>query len=176
MNNKFITLRTVITLEQLCVLLSESEFRHNTSLHAKADSRLNGKPMSDHFFAVFVFDAVSKNDGSLVLRVISTTVVGIQRYTTKRLGYQGIFPQEKAMPLVMDTLRAHFRAEEEDLRDRLKVAFIGGRSLLRWTKDFVNGAGDLADPPEFIIKDPDLADLERLFSERATDPGIEDVD
>jgi hypothetical protein len=28
---------------------------------------------------------------------------------------------------------------------------------------FSNGAGDLADSPEFVIADPELAELEKLF-------------
>jgi hypothetical protein len=65
----------------------------------------------------------------------------------------------------MDTLRAHYRAQQQDAMERLQS--VGAGLPLRWTKDFPNGAGDLADPPEFIIADPDLAELEKLFSARS---------
>ncbi len=47
----------------------------------------------------------------------------------------------------------------------------GSKLPLRWTKNFTNGAGDLASPPEIVIADPDLAELEKLFS--APDPRFE---
>jgi hypothetical protein len=33
----------------------------------------------------------------------------------------------------------------------------------RWRNDFPNGAGDLPEPPEFVISDPDLKVLDKLF-------------
>lgn len=66
-----------------------------------------------------------------------------------------------ASRILSDTLRAHFRAKQEDLNERLTS--ISSAHQLRWTKDFPNGAGDLANRPEFVIDDPDLADLEKLF-------------
>ena len=62
----------------------------------------------------------------------------------------------------METLRAHFRAQQEDTLERFMS--VGSALPLRWTKNFPNGAGDLASPPEFIMADPDLAELEKLFS------------
>jgi len=41
---------------------------------------------------------------------------------------------------------------------------VGSTLPLRWTKSSPNGAGDLASPPEFMIADPDLEELEKLFS------------
>ena len=41
---------------------------------------------------------------------------------------------------------------------------IGSTFAPPWTRNFPNGAGDLASPPEFIIADPDLVQLEKLFS------------
>jgi hypothetical protein len=159
MNTRLITLRTIFESDDVFRLLEEPEFAHNTSLHAARDI----KPFSDHFLAIFVFEAESQYDGSLLLRAISTTVVGIQRYTTKRLQHQGIYvatnPDEH--PILPGTLRAHFHAREEDLRERLNS--IWGPKL-RWTKEFPNGAGDLASPTEFVISDPDLTALEKLFS------------
>jgi hypothetical protein len=62
----------------------------------------------------------------------------------------------------MDTLRAHFRAQQEDTVERFK--YVGSGIRPPWTKHFPNGASDLSGPPEFIIADADLAELENLFS------------
>jgi hypothetical protein len=75
----------------------------------------------------------------------------------------------KANPLLLETLKAHFRARQEDLEERLTA--VPRPYSLRWTRDFPNGAGDLANRPAFVIADPDLADLEKLFS--APDPRSE---
>ena len=159
MNTKLITLRTIFESADVLKLLKEPEFEHNIPLQAVRDV----KPLSDHFLAIFVFEAESQYDGSLLLRAISTTVVGIQRYTTKRLRYQGIYvavnPSEH--PVLSDTLRSHFRAQEQDLRERMNATW---GPKLRWTKDFPNGAGDLTSLAEFVINDPDLDALENLFS------------
>ena len=50
---------------------------------------------------------------------------------------------------------------------------VGSALPPRWTKKFPNGADDLANPPEFIIADPDMAELEKLFS--ISDPRSEDA-
>jgi hypothetical protein len=150
-------------------LLDDPDLAHNLTLHAARDV----KPLSDHYLAVFVFMAESQEDGTLLLRAISTTVVGIQRYTTKRLRYQGIYVTENPNTnhIVWQTLRAHFRAQQEDTDERLRSI---GRSIkLRWTKDFPNGAGDLADSPEFVMTDPDIAELEKLLSTPDTRRDIE---
>ncbi len=102
-------------------------------------------------------------DGSTALRSVSTTVVGIQRYTTTRLRYQGVhIASTPGDGLLMETVRAHYRAQQEDTVERLMS--VGGALPLRWTKRFPNGAGDLADPPEFVVADSDLQELEKLFS------------
>ena len=154
-----LTLRTIFEEATVLSLLAEPEFAGNYVLLAARDV----KPTSDHYLAVFVFSAEPLDDGSRVLRIVSTTVVGIQRYTTTRLQYQGIYLAKPAGDsLLMETLRAHYRAQQEDTLERSMS--VGSALPLRWTKNFPNGAGDLASPPEFIMADPDLAELEKLFS------------
>lgn len=154
-----LTIRTVFEKATVLSLLSEPGFADNYSLQAQRDV----KPLSDHYLAIFVFAAEPLGDGKMALRPVSTTVVGIQRYTTTRLRYQGVHVANPAGEgLLMDTLRAHYRAQQEDTIERLMS--VGEALPLRWTKSFPNGAGDLADPPEFVIADPDLAELEKLFS------------
>ena len=160
MHSKIVTLRTIFSSSTVLDLLDEPEFADNLTLKAARDV----EPRNDQYFAVFVFAAESQADGTLLLEPISTTVVGIQRYSTNRLRSQGIYAtaDPSANPILSGTLRAHFRAKQEDLKERL--ASVSTAHQLRWTKDFPNGAGDLANRPEFVIEDPDLADLERLFS------------
>ena len=154
-----LTVHTIFEAATILSLLAEPEFAGNYDLLAARDV----KPRSDHFLAVFVFSAEPLEDGSRVLRIVSTTVAGIQRYTTTRLQYQGFHIVNPAGDsLLMDTLRAHYRARQEDTLERLMS--LGGTLPLRWTKKFPNGAGDLACPPEFVIADPDLVELENLFS------------
>lgn len=99
----------------------------------------------------------------MALRIVSTTVLGIQRYTTTRLRYQGVrVSKPDAESLTMETLRAHYRAQQEVTLEGFMS--LGSALPLRWSKHFPNGAGDLTSPPEIIIADPDLAELERLFS------------
>lgn len=154
-----LTIRTVFDNATVLSLLDEPEFADNYTLQAQRDV----KPVSDHYLAVFVLDAEPLGDGRMALRIVSTTVLGVQRYTTTRLGYQGVHlaaPSGEGMLIQM--LRAHYRAQQEDTLQRLSS--VGGALPLRWTKSFPNGAGDLASPPEFVIADPDLAELEKLFS------------
>jgi len=154
-----LTLRAIFEAETVLSLLDEPEFAHNLSLQAARDV----KPISDHYLAVFVFSAEALDDGTRALRVVSTTVLGIQRYTTTRLRYQGVYPAfADGESLLMDTLRAHYRAQQQDTIERL--GSIGSGFPPPWIRNFPNGAGDLADPPEFIIADPDLEQLEKLFS------------
>jgi hypothetical protein len=154
-----LTLRAVFEAQTVLGLLNEPEFAHNLTLQAARDV----KPTSDHYLAIFVFSTEPLDDGTRVLRVISTTVLGIQRYTTTRLRYQGVYPAHiDGESLLVDTLRAHYRARQQDTMERLKS--IGSAFPPPWIRDFPNGAGDLPDPPEFIIADPDLDQLEKLFS------------
>jgi len=154
-----LTIRAVFERATVLSLLAESEFTGNYTLQAERDV----KPSSDHYLAVFVFAAEPLSDGRMAIRTVSTTVVGIQRYTTTRLRYQGVhIANTPGDGLLMETLRAHYRAQQEDTLERFMS--VGGAMPLRWTKSFPNGAGDLASPPEFMIADPDLAELEKLFS------------
>jgi hypothetical protein len=154
-----LTLRAVFDAVTVLGLLDEPELADNLALQVARDV----KPTSDHFLAVFVFAANPRADGTRELQIISTTVVGIQRYTTSRLRYQGIYlARPSGDSLLMDTLRAHFRAQQEDTVERFN--YVGSRIRPPWTKHFPNGAADVSDPPEFIIADPDLAELENLFS------------
>jgi hypothetical protein len=140
-------------------LLAEPEFAGNYALQAERDV----KPASDHYLAVFVFAAEPLGDGRLALRAVSTTIIGIQRYTATRLKYQGVhMARSPGDDLLMETLRAHYRAQQEDALER--VMSVGSAIPLRWTRSFPNGAGDLSSPAEFVITDPDLAELEKLYS------------
>jgi hypothetical protein len=112
---------------------------------------------------VFVFAANPWADGTRALQIISTTVVRIQRYTTSRLRYQGIYlARPSGDSLLVDTLRAHFRAQQEDTVENVQLR--RERDSAALDKTFPNGAADLSGPPEFIIADPDLTELENLFS------------
>jgi hypothetical protein len=154
-----LTIRTVFEKATVLSLLAEPEFAGNYALQAERDV----EPTSDHYLAVFVFAAEPLGDGRMALRTVSTTIVGIQRYTTTRLKYQGVRMANPARDnLLMETLRAHYRAKQEDTLERF--ISVGSAMPLRWTKSFPNGAGDLTSPPEFVIADPDLAELEKLFS------------
>lgn len=161
-----LTIRTVFEKTTILSLLAEPEFVGNYALQAERDV----KPTSDHYLAVFVFAAEPSREGMMALRTVSTTVVGIQRYTTTRLRYQGVHTAKTPVEgLLMETLRAHYRAQQEDTLERFMS--VSSNVPLRWTKSFPNGAGDLTSPPEFVISDPDLAELEKLFSLR--DPRFE---
>ena len=167
---KTLTFRAIFERDSILKLLDEPEFEHN--LHRRVIC--NVKPANDHYLAVFVFTAEPQDDGTILLRAVSTTVVGIQRYTTARLQHQGIYvskPEETSV--LAETLRAHFRAQQEDTIHRLSVA--AGSIRLPWAQhNFPNGAGDLSSPPEFFISDPDLEELEKLFN--TPDPSSESDD
>jgi hypothetical protein len=164
-----LTLRAVFEAGTVLGLLDEPEFADNVALRAARDV----KPSGDHYLAVFIFGAEPLDDGTRALRIISTTVLGIQRYITTRLLYQGVYPAHaEGDSLLMETLRAHYRAQQEDTMERFHS--VGSALPLRWTRNFPNGAGDLVDLPEFIITDPDLEQLERLFS--VPDPRSEAAD
>jgi hypothetical protein len=154
-----ITLRTLFDRATVLKLLEEPELAHNLALRAIRDIT----PFNDHYLAIFVFSAKPLDDGTLLLRATSTTVVGIRRDTTIRMRHQGIYLTKGATRTILSqTLRAHFRAQQEGINERL--ASIGSSINPRWTKNFPNGAGDLVSPPEFVMADPDLTELERLFS------------
>lgn len=159
MNHRAITIRTVFERATVLQLLDEPEFTQNTTLQVVQD----GNPLNEHYLAVFVYDAESQDDGTIRLRPISTTVAGIQRFTAKRLFYQGIYAASNPDKdqLLFETLRAHYRAGQQDLKERI-LSNYGPK--LRWTKSFSNGAGDLSAPFDFVIEDPDVADLNALFN------------
>lgn len=127
-NNGNLTLRAVFDAVTALGLLDEPELADNLALQAAR----NVKPTSDHFLAVFVFAANPRADGTRELQIISTTVVGIQQYTTARLRYQGIYlARPSGDSLLMDTLRAHFRAQQEDTVERLN--YVGSGIRPPWT-------------------------------------------
>ena len=156
-----LTLRTIFERATILRLLEEPEFEHNLALSVVRD----GDIKNDHYFAVFVFTVEPHEDGCLLLRVASTTVVGIQRYTTKRLYLQGVDVTSKPNEsgLLTETLRAHFRAQEQDTSARLGSIGPRGMPLGWFKKHFPNGAGVLPSPPEFVVSDPELEELEKLF-------------
>jgi hypothetical protein len=159
-NAKIITFRGIFERADVLRLLDEPEFIHNLNLQAERDV----KPFNAHFLAIFVFAAESQCDDTLLLRVLSTSVFGIQRYTTKRLQNQRVdlIRKPDEHEIFARTLRAHYLAQEQLLHERL--GYMGLSVTRRWTNDYPNGAGDLPSPPEFVISDPDLPDLEKLFS------------
>lgn len=162
MNHRTITMRTIFDRATILRLLDEREFEHNTSLRVVKD----GNPHNEHYLALFVYDAESQNDGTMLLRPVSTTVLGIQRFTTTRLRYQGVYVSHapERDELLFETLRAHYRAAQQDLVERIHS--MHGPSM-RWTKEFPNGAGDLDMPFEFVIQDPDITDLNTLLNLRS---------
>jgi hypothetical protein len=162
-----VTMRTVFERQAVLKILQEPEFRDSTEASIVRDN----KPTREHYLAVFVFSAESQNDGSLRLRVTSTTLLGIQRYTTARLRGQGVYVMEKLHEhgLFSETLRAHFRAEQKLLLERMESVGLHGMHLSWFKKHFANEAGDLSSPPEFVIADPDFEELEKLFKPQDTD-------
>jgi len=167
LRSKYLTVRTVFERATVLGLLQEREFQANQELSAEASV----KPLSDAFLAVFTLQAEATDDGMLRLRIVSTTVLGIQRYSIKRLQWQHVNVHPGEDGLVMDLLRAHFRHRERKLNEAL--ATIGHPDVRRWTEKFSNGAGDLEDPPEFLISDPDLEQLNRIAGS-PPDAGEED--
>jgi hypothetical protein len=155
-----ITFRVVFESSVIFGLLDETEFASNLTLMAARDV----KPVSEHFLGVFVLSVEPLGDGTLRLTVLSTTVLGVQRYTTTRLRHQGVHIMVALnMPeWVLETLRAHYRGVDQDVNERLRSMWSGLE--LRWTKDFPSGAGDLEAPPQFIFDDPDVQALKDLFS------------
>jgi hypothetical protein len=107
-----LTFRTVFERASILKLSEEPELEHNHTLKTLRE----GYAPFDHYLGVFVFTAESQDDGSLLLRAVSTTVVGIQRFTTKRLQLQAVYvaasPLERDGPFAA-TLRAHYRAADE---------------------------------------------------------------
>lgn len=158
---RMLTLRALLERGSLLHLLEEPEFGHNIALGIVKDNHVK----CDHYFAIFVFTAESKDNGELSLRVASTTVVGVQRHTTKRLRYQGVYldPGMTDNHIFMETLRAHYRAAQQETFERMNAIGTHGMPF-RWTKHFPNGAGDLSNLPEFVVADPDLEELEKLFN------------
>lgn len=158
MDRKVLTMRFILDRNVLLDLLEEQGFAENLSLRAKC----HADPPYDQFLAIFVFEAVPQEGGALRMSAISTTVLGFQRYTTKRLTFQGVYSMSEADwdGILADTLRAHFRAQGQDLAARLRS--LNGPQL-PWTKQFANGAGDLNPVFEVLIEDPEVAELNALF-------------
>lgn len=151
-----LTFRFVFEKSVLQVLHSEDEFKHNIPLSAKLTA-------SEHFIAIFVYRTEPTLEGTRTLEIASTTIAPIQRYSLRRMAATGIYLLRSAEEhgLAMHTIRAHFRAARHEMYYRL--ASQGGR-LLRWQDSFRNGAGDM-EQPAYVIRDPDLEGLERLFGE-----------
>ena len=156
----FLTIRTVFERATVLALLNEKEFEGNIALSAAADV----KPFNDHYFAVFVIQTEPDGSGNLILNAASSTVVGIQRYTVTRLRYQGIYVMSNPGPngLLCELLRAHYRAEQEDTLERFSTI---SALPMPWTKKwYSNSAGDLQNALQFSIADPDIEELNKLFS------------
>jgi len=153
---KYLTLRTIFERATVLGLRQEREFRDSQDLLAEESVQ----PFNDAYLAVFTLQAEATGDGMLKLRIVSTTVLGIQRYSIKRLLWQRVYVSPAGDGLLTDLLRAHYRHRHHKLIDAF--ARLGGPDLRRWTEKFSNGAGDLDDPPEFLINDPDLDQLNRI--------------
>ena len=115
-----LTLRTIFEAGTVLGLLEEPEFAHNVAIQAAREV----KPTSDHYLAVFVFTAEPLDDGTRVLRIISTTVLGVQRYTTTRLRYQSVYPAEADGY----TATRHQREVGVGYFDAVAMAISGGKS------------------------------------------------
>jgi len=154
-----LTLRSIFEESAVLSLWAEAEFADNYALQASRDL----KPKSDHFLPNLRVRGRAVDDGSMALCIVSTTVLGIQRYTTTRLRHQGVqVLKPDADCLTMETIRAHYRAQQDVTLERCMS--LGSALPLSGCKHFPNGAGDLTSPPEITIADPHLAELERLFS------------
>ena len=77
--------------------------------------------------------------------------------------------------LVTETLRAHFRVCCENI-DEFLSSGLRPRPARSWIKKFPNGAGDLRNPLEFVIADPDVEELEKLFDTPDTGAGAANDD
>lgn len=133
----FLTIRAVFERCAILKLLEEPEFKDNLHAGVIRSNRI----LSDHYFAILVLASQPQEDGSLLLRVVFTTLVGIQYSTKTMLFDQGVYHAAGEHHIVAETLRAHFRAAQED----------------PWTKTHF--------PTEFVIRDLDFEDLEQLFDE-----------
>jgi hypothetical protein len=153
---KYLTLRTVFERATVLSLRLEREFRDSQDLLAEESVQ----PFNDAYLAIFTLQAEATDEGMLKLRIVSTTVLGIQRYTIKRLLWQNVYMSPGGDGLMMNLLRAHYRHRHRKMTEAF--AMLGGPDLRRWTEKFSNGAGDLDDPPEFLINDPDLEQLNRI--------------
>jgi hypothetical protein len=165
---KYLTFRTVFARPTVIGLLQERGFRDSQVLAAEESV----KPFNDAYLAVFTLQAEATEDGMLKLRIASTTVLGIQRYSINRLRWQRVHEHSGGDGLMMDLLRAHYMYQDRRLNETF--ATIGRGGLRRWTEMFSNGAGDLEDPPEFSIDDPDLDELNRIAG-MAPDTGEDDA-
>jgi hypothetical protein len=155
-------MRAVFSLNVVLKIAQETEFEHNICAGTIRTNLLK----VDDYLGVFVFEANSQGDGTMVLTTLSTTLLGIQRYTTKRLYAQGIYtvPTLEDDSILREIIKSHIRAADEDTMARLEIVPTGMK--LPWAKhNFPNGAGDLSDPPTFVIGDPELDELERLFGD-----------
>jgi len=156
-----LTFRFVLERKALELLFAEKEFREHIGLSAS----LIVKPVAEHFLVICVFAAHPRPGGKTSLQILSTTVLGIQRYTTTRLRYQGVYVLERPAfdGFLMEAIRAHYRADQIRLNEQTTSA--GSGIPMRWRANFPSGAGDI-DTESFVIDDPDLQTLERLFSLR----------
>lgn len=154
---KFLTLRAVVKKETLLRVLKMSGRTFISGI-------IPSDEIGDHFFITFFFSAEPHAESSLLLTLVSSTIVGIQRYTTKRLEYQGIHLIEVVRDdsLLSEAIVAHFVAKEEDTRAVLEDMW-DSEMPRSWFKDYKNFAGDLNPRLQFVINDPDADLLTQLF-------------
>lgn len=159
-----LTMRALFERDSVLRILEEPEFER---LGTGSFLRENHPP-TDHFLAVVVFGAEPQGDGTLLLSTLSTTLLAIQQNTISRLRSQGVLMVAKNRPieLLAEALRAHFRADHENLRKRLEsISVVGPGIPMNWIEQhFSSGAGDSIQPITFITTDPELEELEKLWN------------
>lgn len=126
-NKKFLTLRTIFDRATVIGLRSEPEFRDSVELLAEESVQ----PTNDAYLAIFTLVAESTEARMLKLRIASTAVLGIQRYSIKRLNWQNVFVHGGEVGLFMEMLRCHFRHRQRKL-DEMFMA-VGPSDRRRWT-------------------------------------------
>ena len=170
---RMLTVRVVRSRESILKLLEGPGFGPGRcgSYDVAFAPYLDDSPKNDHCLCVFVYAAESQENTTQLLHILSTTVVGIQRYTTSRLRRSGssvwFVPDLDEIDFLAETLRAHFRWVKDDTHQR--IASMGGRLLLFSKEFFPNGAGDSSDLPELVMRDPDMEQLETLLDTTAHD-------
>jgi hypothetical protein len=142
-------MRRVISRETIEKLYTEEEISRMMHLSAQ----FHVKPQAQWLFCVFVFAVSRDSPNALRLTVLSTTVSRIHKYTIGPVVLQ-VAPEitlDDDRDLCVDVLKAHFRAE-----DRLVYQKLNRREISMYTRSFMdNGAGDDEERLQFLVRDID---------------------